>query len=113
METADLCIIGAGYAGVNVLNAACPHLPEGARVVVVDRGTRFGGQWTDQYDYVRLHQPYESFTAHDREWAFSKTKPKAYLASKTEILSHFADIAAACVAFLQTHGILLALIPTV
>eukprot|EP01044_Picomonas_judraskeda_P015550 COSAG03_NODE_2622_length_2586_cov_2.036590_4_plen_92_part_00 len=64
-------------------------------------------------EQVRLHQPYESFTAHDREWAFSKTKPKAYLASKTEILSHFADIAAACVAFLQTHGILLALIPTV
>ena len=41
---------------------------------------------------------YESFTAHDREWAFSKTKAKGYLASKTEILSHFADIAAACVA---------------
>jgi cation diffusion facilitator CzcD-associated flavoprotein CzcO len=98
MENADLCIIGAGYAGINVLNAACPHLPDGARVVVVDRGTRFGGQWTDQYDYVRLHQPHETFTAHDREWAITKTKPKGHLASKTEILSHFEDIAAACIA---------------
>jgi cation diffusion facilitator CzcD-associated flavoprotein CzcO len=98
MENADLCIIGAGYAGINVLNAACPHLPDGARVVVVDRGTRFGGQWTDQYDFVRLHQPHETFTAHDREWAITKTKPKGHLASKTEILSHFEDIAAACIA---------------
>jgi hypothetical protein len=98
MEVADLCIIGAGYAGINVLNAAYPHLPQGARVVVVDRGGRFGGQWQDQYDYVRLHQPFSTFTAHDREWAIGSTKPEGHLASKTEILSHFDDIAAACAA---------------
>ena len=25
-------------------------------MVVVDRGERWGGQWPEQYDYVRLHQ---------------------------------------------------------
>lgn len=98
MEPCDLCIVGAGYAGINVLNAACEFLEEGARVVVIDRGGRFGGQWEGQYDYVRLHQPYKTFTAHDREWAIGNSKPEGHLASKTEILSHFDDIAAQCVA---------------
>ena len=98
MEECELCIIGAGYAGVNVLNAACHHLPPGARVVVIDRGGRWGGQWEGQYDYVRLHQPFKGFSAGAREWAFANSKPSGHLASKTEILSHFDDIVASCVA---------------
>ena len=68
-ESCELCIIGAGYAAVNALNAASKYLSTGARVVVVDRGARWGGQWCEQYDYVRLHQPYEQFTAGERTWA--------------------------------------------
>eukprot|EP01052_Picozoa_sp_SAG31_P006881 SAG31_NODE_322_length_17726_cov_18.070006_11_plen_54_part_00 len=39
----DLCVVGAGYAGVNALNAAVKHLPAGARVVVIDREQAWGG----------------------------------------------------------------------
>ena len=41
---ADLCIVGAGYAGVNALNAAAHHLSPGARVVVIARERDWGGQ---------------------------------------------------------------------
>ena len=43
-------------------------------------------------DFVRLHQPYSIFTAGERAWAISGTKPKNHLASKREILAHFEDI---------------------
>lgn len=39
-----LVIIGAGYAGINALNAAARYLKPGDRVVVVDRGVKFGGR---------------------------------------------------------------------
>lgn len=91
----DLVIVGAGYAGVSALNAASHRLPQGARVAIVAKESAWGGQWVWQYDYVRLHQPYRSFTAGEREWKLAK--PWGYLASKKEILQHFEDIAAACV----------------
>jgi len=91
---ADLCIIGSGYAGVCAYDAACQYLKPGSRVIVVDRNALWGGQWIDQYDFVRLHQPYQIFTAGSREWAISKSKPPDYLANKTEILSHLRDIVA-------------------
>ena len=93
----DLCIIGAGYAGINAFNAACKYLPRGARVVIVDRGREWGGQWVDQYNYVRLHQPYTQFTAGERKWAISGTYPESHLATKGEILEHIRDIARLCV----------------
>lgn len=94
-EICDLCILGGGYAGINALNAASKYLPEGARVVVIARERAWGGQWVDQYDFVRLHQPYQQFTAGEREWELKKEIH--YLASKKEILQHFENIAAACV----------------
>jgi cation diffusion facilitator CzcD-associated flavoprotein CzcO len=54
----DLCIVGAGYAALNGLNAAAKYMNRGERVVVVDKRASWGGQWNDQYDFVRLHQPY-------------------------------------------------------
>jgi hypothetical protein len=33
-----------------------------------------------RYDYVRLHQPHVQFTAGEREWAISGTKPASHLA---------------------------------
>ena len=90
----ELCIIGAGYAGLNALNAAVKYLPKGACVVVVDRGVRWGGQWPDTYGFVRLHQPHRMFTAGERPWSIDK--PKHHLATKGEILNHFDDIVSAC-----------------
>ena len=54
----ELCIVGAGYAALNALNAAAKYLNKGDRVVVIDRNETWGGQWLGQYDFVRLHQPY-------------------------------------------------------
>ena len=31
------------------------YLPEESRVVVIDRGDRWGGHWVTQYPFVRLH----------------------------------------------------------
>ena len=67
-QRADLVILGGGYAAVNALEAASFHLPEGARVFVVAREAGWGGQWVEQYEFVRLHQPYRAFTAGKREW---------------------------------------------
>ena len=92
MEACDLCIIGAGYAGVNALNAASKYLPKGARVLVVAEQSRWGGQWVDQYEFVKLHQAYPLYTAGEREWSISGKKPWSYLASKKEILQHFEEI---------------------
>jgi len=94
MEACDLCIVGTGYAGINALNAASKYLQKGARIVVVDRGYRWGGNWRDQYEFVRLHQPYQGFTAGERDWSISGLKAPEHLASKTEILAHFEDIVA-------------------
>jgi len=89
-ESCELCIIGAGYAGVNALHAAARYLEPGSRVVVIDPNNRWGGQWVQQYSFVRLHQPYEQFTAGSRPWDLDK--PRSHLASKTEILAHFEHI---------------------
>jgi hypothetical protein len=90
-----LVIIGGGYAGVCALNAAVQHLTPGERVVVVDQGKKWGGQWVDQYDFVRLHQPFPIFTAGQRAWAISGTKPAGHLATKAEIIAHLEDIVTA------------------
>ena len=86
----DLCIVGAGYAGVNAYNAAVKYLPVGSTVVVIDPNPQWGGQWLAQYDFVRLHQPYPIFTAGERPWRTNK--PSGHLATKTEIISHLQDI---------------------
>lgn len=91
----DLCVVGAGYAGVNALNAAVKYLAPGARVVVVDQGVGWGGMWQHAYGFVRLHQPHRMYTAGERRW--NLRKPEAHLATLTEIKSHFLDIVEACV----------------
>ena len=91
-NTYDLCIVGAGYAGVNALHAAKDYLSPGARVLVVDQRDGYAGQWRDQYPYVRLHQPYRHFTAGDVPWALDK--PRDYLAARDEVVAHLNAIAA-------------------
>lgn len=44
--------------------------------------------WADTYPYVRLHQPHGMFTAGNIKWTFGKDR--SYLATKDEVLDHFA-----------------------
>jgi pyridine nucleotide-disulfide oxidoreductase len=85
-ETCDLCIIGAGIAGLNALFVATQYLQKTARVVLIDRNSRCGGMWTQTYDYVRLHQPHQMFTVGDLPWLWDR--PPEYLATGTEVLWH-------------------------
>ncbi len=89
IETCDLCIIGAGMAGLNALFAANKYLTKSDKVILVDKKPSYGGMWKDTYDYVRLHQPHPNFTAGNIKWKLKKRK--VHLASKLEILSYFND----------------------
>ena len=86
-ERYDVCIVGAGIAGLNALFAASQYLSHDQKVILVDRRERVGGMWVDTYDYVRLHQPHGLFTAGNIEWTLGQ-KP-SYLAAKDEVLEHF------------------------
>lgn len=88
----DVCIIGAGIAGLNALYVASRYLRPDQRVALVDRRDRVGGMWVDTYDYVRLHQPHPFFTTGDVQWAWDKES--SHLASRTEVLDHFAHCVA-------------------
>lgn len=83
----ELCIIGAGVAGLNALFAASRYLGKRDRVVLIDQKPEVGGMWTETYDYVRLHQPYPMFTAGNIPWTLDK--PRSYLPTKQEVLQHF------------------------
>jgi hypothetical protein len=87
VETCDLCIVGAGIAGMNALWVASQYLPPSAKVMLVDKNPDIGGMWTETYDYVRLHQPHKMFTAGNIPWTINKEP--AYLASKPEVLDQF------------------------
>ena len=87
VETYDLCIVGAGIAGLNALFAASRYLSRDQKVILIDRRARVGGMWVDVYSYVRLHQPHPMFTAGNIEWTLGKDR--GYLATKGEVLHHF------------------------
>ncbi|HKV21879.1 MAG TPA: FAD-dependent oxidoreductase [Mycobacterium sp.] len=83
----DVCIVGAGIAGMNALFVASRYLSQDQKIVLVDSRPRVGGMWVDTYPYVRLHQPHPMFTAGNIEWTLGKDR--AYLATKNEVLDHF------------------------
>lgn len=85
-ESCDVCIVGAGLAGLNALYAASRHLAPDQRIILVDRRRRVGGMWVDTYPYVRLHQPHGMFTAGDIAWTLGQER--SYLATKDEVLGH-------------------------
>ncbi|WP_406817150.1 FAD-dependent oxidoreductase [Mycobacterium sp. M23085] len=87
VETCDVCIVGAGIAGLNALFAASRYLSRDQKVILVDRRARAGGMWVDVYPYVRLHQPHPMFTAGNIAWTLGKDR--SYLATKGEVLGHF------------------------
>ncbi|KAB7751147.1 FAD-dependent oxidoreductase [Mycolicibacterium mucogenicum] len=86
VDRSDVCILGAGIAGLNALAVAAQYLGPNGKVVLVDQRPRVGGMWLDTYDYVRLHQPYQLFTAGNIKWTLGRER--GYLASKPEILDH-------------------------
>lgn len=83
----DVCIVGAGIAGLNALFVASQYLSAGQKVILVDRRPGVGGMWVDTYPYVRLHQPHALFTAGNIKWTLGKDR--SYLATKDEVLDHF------------------------
>ncbi|MEV4239755.1 FAD-dependent oxidoreductase [Nocardia sp. NPDC049737] len=85
-QTCDVCVIGAGIAGLNALFVASRYLSRDQKVILVDRHTRAGGMWVDTYPYVRLHQPHPLFTAGNIKWTIRKDR--SYLATKSEVLEH-------------------------
>lgn len=87
VTTCDVCIVGAGIAGLNALFSASRYLSRNDRVILIDRRPRVGGMWVDVYPYVRLHQPHPMFTAGNIRWTIGKDR--AYLATKGEVLDHF------------------------
>ena len=87
VEKCDVCVMGAGLAGMNALFVASRYLSRDQRVILVDRRQRVGGMWVDAYPYVRLHQPHGVFTAGNIKWTLRQKR--AHLASKGEVLGHF------------------------
>jgi len=57
---------------------------------VIEQRARYGGMWNDAYPFVRLHQPHGLFTAGSIAW--QGERPRSYLATREEILEHFANI---------------------
>ena len=96
--TCELCIIGAGIAGLNALFASSRYLGKHDKVILVDQKPEVGGMWTQTYDYVRLHQPYPMFTAGNIPW--TPDKPRSHLATKQEVLHHFQH----CLGILRQRG---------
>lgn len=94
-----LCIVGAGWAALNGLNAAAKYLKRGERVVLVDRNQTWGGQWIHQYDFLRLHQPYRMFTAGDQRWRLRRDP--SYLATRREVLEHLSSVPAVSAGHLE------------
>jgi hypothetical protein len=82
----ELCILGAGVAGLNALFAASKHLQSDQKMVMVDRREAPAGMWRDVYSYVRLHQPYPMFTAGNIAW--QGQSDRANLANKREVVDH-------------------------
>ncbi|MEY4577681.1 MAG: hypothetical protein RL701_2384 [Pseudomonadota bacterium] len=82
----DLCIVGAGIAGLNALFAASRHLSRQQKIVIVDRNPAPGGMWHTAYSYVRLHQPHPMFTAGNIAWTDGRAP--SYLASRDEVVAH-------------------------
>lgn len=86
VQHCDVCIIGAGVAGLNAAFAASRHLTRGQRIILVDARDGVGGMWTDTYPYVRLHQPHGMFTAGNIPWTLGRER--SYLATRDEVLDH-------------------------
>ena len=82
----DVCVLGAGIAGLNALYAVSRHLSAGDKVVLVDRMSAPAGMWRTTYDYVRLHQPHPMFTVGNLRWLVQRDP--YHLATRAEVVDH-------------------------
>jgi len=82
----EVCVLGAGIAGLNALFAASRHVSERAKLVVIDRRDAPAGMWNSTYRYVRLHQSHPMFTAGNIRWQ-NQLDPY-HLASRDEVVGH-------------------------
>ncbi len=82
----ELCILGAGVAGLNALFAASRQLHGDQKIVMVDRREAPAGMWREVYSYVRLHQPHPMFTAGNIAW--QGQSDRMHLADKREVVGH-------------------------
>ncbi|WP_415394886.1 FAD-dependent oxidoreductase [Rhodococcus globerulus] len=87
MDQCDVCIVGAGIAGLNAAAVASQYLSRDHKIILIDRRHRPGGMWSDTYPYIRLHQPHPLFTAGNIKWTLGQER--SYLATKPEVLDHF------------------------
>ncbi|MEM9565446.1 MAG: NAD(P)-binding protein [Actinomycetota bacterium] len=53
----DYLVVGAGAAGMSIVDELLTNGDPDLDVVLVDRRHRPGGHWQDAYPFVRLHQP--------------------------------------------------------
>lgn len=98
-QYADVVIVGAGLAGLSALVVANKYLTSNEYALIADIRPSFGGHWQDTYGYVRLHQPYNYFTAYDKPWQLERDP--LYLASGHEVFEHLNQIGQA---EMKTHG---------
>lgn len=82
----DLCVVGAGIAGLNVLFVAAKYLKKDSKVLLVDKNPGAGGMWNSAYDFVRLHQPHTLFTVGNFKWNLSQEND--YLAKRPEVVDY-------------------------
>jgi hypothetical protein len=78
-------IIGAGQTGLQFLHTCLAK--ENGSVAIIDTREEIGGHWTDQYAFVRLHTPKQTYGIDPAVWAGDRTRD---LATRDEILSHYA-----------------------
>lgn len=82
----EVCVLGAGIAGLNALFAASRHVSARDKLVLVDRKDAPAGMWNTVYRYVRLHQPHPMFTAGNVRWR-GQLDPY-HLATRDQVVDH-------------------------
>ena len=81
----DYLIVGAGAMGLGFLDELINSSTD-LEAIIVDTRSAPGGHWNDAYDFVRLHQPANTYGVNSRSLGSGNLWD---LASKPEILEHF------------------------
>jgi hypothetical protein len=80
----DYLVVGAGAMGMPFLDELIRSSTD-VEAIILDMRAAPGGHWNDAYDFVRLHQPAETYGVPSR----SLGSGGGDLASKPQILEHF------------------------
>ena len=77
-------IIGAGQTGLQFLHTCV--VKQSGSVAMIDTRDEIGGHWTDQYAFVKLHTPKQTYGIDPAAWFGDRTRD---LATRDEILDHY------------------------